>query len=471
MERLALVSWMIAATACSAHSPGVARGQTAGAIVADGGGGTAVKPAVVAATATATETTTPAKDVTKPADQCAALKIVIPPIENVSKHDAAIPELVDFGDGDGELAPFFEKLARVARGEKGVKVRIGVYGDSNMTNDRTSGEIRRRLQAMWGDAGHGWVSFGNPWGWYHHMDLQHGLTGKWQSYNLSTLRVFDNLYGFAGIAAESNEVGATVWVETAKSGALVGTQVSSFDLFYLVRPRGGSFEVLIDGTSREVIDTANAKPEVRFAHYDVDEGSHRLTVKVKQGRVRVFGAALERAVTGIVVDGLGVGALNAHKLLDMDQPLAKAGLERRDYDLVIETTGTNMWAPKAHAIWMKALLDSWRVALPHATYILWSPPDHVSKKTWKSEPRMGACTQEKHDIAQENKVAFWDQYAALGGAGSMPKWLKEGWSEPDGVHLGPKMNQYVGERFVHALLVELARRLEKNPRLGCGAAQ
>src|SRR5258706_15740016 len=88
------------------------------------------------------------------ADTCGPLKVAVPAKFDLhTKFDVAVPELVDFGDSS--LDPFFEQLARVARGTPGAIVRIGAYGDSNWTNDRVSGEIRRRLQAAFGDAGHG----------------------------------------------------------------------------------------------------------------------------------------------------------------------------------------------------------------------------------------------------------------------------------------------------------------------------
>jgi hypothetical protein len=396
--------------------------------------------------------------------ECPALTIDVPPIELVTKHDAEIPDLVDFGD---TMDPFFEKLARLARGTPGTMVRIGIYGDSNLANDRTSGWMRRRVQKLWGDGGHGWVAFGKPWGWYQHMDLQHGTTGKWDSWNLSNHRAYDDYYGHAGTAAESSEPGATAWVATAKKGSPVGTTVDSFDLCYLARPKGGKFEVILDGNSKETIDTLADAVEVRCAHYDVDEGPHQLTAKVVRGRVRLFGVASERKAPGIVIDSLGVGSLNVALLDTMDHTTAAAGLKQRDYDLVIQTSGSNMWSTMTkHAAWTKSLVELWRATLPHAGIMFWSPPDMLHKGTVKSEPHMQEVTQWMHASAEDNKVAFWDNYAMLGGA-TMPRWVREGWAEPDGLHLGPAMNQYVAERFVHVLLVELKRRVEKNPRLGC----
>ncbi len=402
------------------------------------------------------------------AETCPALHVTVPAkLDLTSKKDAPIPDVTDFGTS---LDSFYVKLAQVARGTPGVKLRIGTYGDSNWTNDKTAGEIRRRLQLAFGDAGHGFIAFGRPWGWYYHQNVQHGTTGRWSAWNPTAMPIGDGMYGFAGVSTESSQAGATAWVETAKSGEPVGTAVGSFELHYLARPKGGTFEVLVDGESKETIDTANATNEMKFARYAVKDGAHRLTVKVVKGGVRLFGVALERDVTGIVVDGIGMNALNPLVMKRFDQAQLSAGLTRRGYDLLIETTGTNVWSPYDHKTLMPDLIAQFRAALPHASLMLWSPPDFVRMtKTEKpiSEPFMKMMAVEKKKMAEAAKIGWWDQYEALGGYGSAPRWTAGYWYEGDGVHMGPKINAYVGERFVHAVLAELARRIEKDPRLGC----
>ncbi len=400
------------------------------------------------------------------AEECSAVKISVPAeFALTSKHDQPVPPIIDFGDK--QLDHLFARLAQVARAKKG-QLRIGIYGDSNWTNDRTAGEIRRRLQRAFGDVGHGFVAFGIPWGWYHHQNHQHGTTGTWTMWNIATMEVRDNLYGFAGISAESTQAGATAWVETARQGEPVGTSVSAIEVWYLAQPRGGSFEVLIDGEPKEVVST-DAPKEMKFLSYKVPDGKHRLTIKVKKGRVRLFGATFERDVPGVLVDGIGINALSAATMTRMDPANQSAGLARRNYDLVIDATGTNMWAAQAHAKLMVKHAELWRKALPRASLMYWSAPDFISEGTTNSTPRMKQNAKERLQGATDARVGFWDQYAMLGGYGSMPKWHKLRWDTPDGVHMGPQLSAYIGERFVYALLRELAKRVESNPRLGCAS--
>lgn len=397
------------------------------------------------------------------ADKCTELKVAVPEkMQLVSRHDAKLPDL-EFAES---LDPFFEKLAQVARGTPGVTLRIGIYGDSNWTNDKTSGEIRRRLQLAFGDGGHGFVAFGSPWGWYHHQNVQHGLTGKWNSWNMSAMTIRDGLYGFAGVTAESTAVGSTVWVETAKTGEPVGTGVSQFEVSYMARPKGGSFEVLIDKETKETVDTDSPNKEMKYLRYKVPDGAHRLTIKVTKGSVRLFGATLERD-QGIVLDGIGMNALNALSATRMNKDQVIDGLKRRNYDLIIEPTGTNVWSPTEHPHLQEDWIALFKTALPKASVMLWSAPDLIANGKTDSVFFMKTFSKWKREISKANSLGFWDQYEALGGYGSMPKWTREQWAEPDGVHFGPRLNAYIGERFTYVVLKELARRVEKDPKYGC----
>ena len=64
-------------------------------------------------------------------------------------------------DPDGRnMNALYAKLARLLRHAATDHVRIGMYGDSNMTRDYITGEMRRTFQLRQGDGGHGFVSLG-----------------------------------------------------------------------------------------------------------------------------------------------------------------------------------------------------------------------------------------------------------------------------------------------------------------------
>jgi hypothetical protein len=246
----------------------------------------------------------------------------------------------------------------------------------------------------------------------------------------------------------------------------VGTAVSNIEVWYLAQPKGGSFEVLIDKESKQIVSSDAATPEMKVLSFKVPDGAHRLTIKVQKGRVRLFGAVFERDRPGVIVDGIGINALSAATMTRMDPANQSAGLTRRNYDLLIDATGTNMWAAQAHPKLIVRHAEQWKAALPKASILLWSAPDFISEGTTSSTPRMKQNSRERIAGAKDARVAFWDQYEMLGGYGSMPKWHKDGWDTPDGVHMGPRLSAYIGERFVYTVLGDLAKRVEKNPKLG-----
>ena len=101
-----------------------------------------------------------------------------PTINNALPSDAhaALPEVdgivrgtlreVPVEDRTGHaLDAFFTRLGRTDRREPGAVTRILHYGDSTVASDYISGTARRRLQARFGDAGHGFILIANPWQW------------------------------------------------------------------------------------------------------------------------------------------------------------------------------------------------------------------------------------------------------------------------------------------------------------------
>ena len=82
------------------------------------------------------------------------------PVEKQVRVDPSELEglVVEIEDPEGKaLAPFYEKLKRVALAEDKTIARIAHYGDSTIAADGITQTLRRRLQGKYGDAGHGYL--------------------------------------------------------------------------------------------------------------------------------------------------------------------------------------------------------------------------------------------------------------------------------------------------------------------------
>jgi len=411
-----------------------------------------------------------APPMTAPLPACPAVREgALAAIAGTELVQVPIPE---FQDPKGSLKSFDRAVLSLLRGTRTTHVRIGVFGDSNMTRDFISGGMRRALQAPLGDGGHGFVALGRPWGWYSHMDVRHDHGPKWRLFATSTHRTKDGLYGFANISAESAHPGATTWVQTANDDAPVGKSVAAIDLYYAKRPYGGRFAAKIDGQPMAALSARSERTVAAHEHFDVTPGPHRFEVVVEgNGPVRLFGAAFETGAPGIVVDSLGVGALNYEQMTHVDSDTRRQLLKERPYDLVMFLLGTNMFAPDKHEAWMKTALADFAAAMPETPIVVLSPPDSgMTTKDWTSNPRLGRLSEQLREIAARNDWAYWDFYAAMGGKGSIRHFVKEGLAERDCIHFSRDGGALMGRRIAQALVSHVTQALERDASLGCGSA-
>ncbi len=364
------------------------------------------------------------------------------------------------------LAEFYDALARLSHGRAKDHVRIAFFGDSNLTMDFTTGRVRRNLQRRFGDGGHGFVALGKPWSHYQHMDVQHDIVKGWKAYAITTSPTGDGLYGLGGIAVESQYQGAKTFAATARPGAPVGERVGRFDLFYLERPGGGSIDVHIDQARVATVSTAGADKRLAKKSFDVEDGPHRFELtSVSPAGVRVFGVALERKEPGVVVDSFGVGALNT-KTLGRHDPRAFADmLAARRYDLVVFLTGANdIFTMDAVPPTMAKLIGILRETLPRASVMLATPSDRGLRRSMKETL---AVVAQRRELAAAEGLSLWDQFAVMGGEGSMAGFVREKLAFKDAVHFTEAGGALMGDRFVDALLLGFEQHLTRKPDAGC----
>lgn len=378
-----------------------------------------------------------------------------------------VPAIEDEGRN---LAPFFDRLAALARGDK-ARVRVAVYGDSNLTSDFLTGHLRRVLQGRFGDAGHGWVSFSRPWGSYRHEDVEHA--GYWALFDLyapTTHIARDKQYGFANMAAESRQVGAAAWARTATSAkAKVGKSVGSFELHYLKQPRGGSFEVLLDGVKSRVVSTESSEFEAGVESIETTDAAHELRCVVKgDGPVRFFGASLDRDVPGIQIDSLGAGSLTYERLRWVSDGTRRVQLAKRAYDLVVVWLGANIMWVKPNEAWAKEFIGQLRAAIPNVPVLLLGPADIAQGSSERTAPRIPELITQLRGVAKETGVAFWDFREAMGGDGASARFTRRGLTGEDHVHFGPQGSALMGDRLLCAMSTSLSAHLAASPSAGCG---
>jgi len=371
----------------------------------------------------------------------------LPPSENLATPNNALttskrdyPEIdpavgatlraVPIENPDGHaLDVFFERLLRTERGDVGAVTRILHYGDSIIASDYISGSVRRRLQTRFGDAGHGFILIANPWEWYFHNDVDHGSEGEWAASRLAGPFAPDGRYGLGGVSFTSYGGGAS-WFGTARRGDF-GRNVGRFDLFYLEQPGGGNLELTLSGHAPERLTTRGSEKVSRVHSVRVDDGEAKLTVRATGGGpVRLFGVALERERAGVVYDALGSHAAMAVYWQRQDREHWREQMALRDPALVVLQYGTNesdLWRldRQEYERNLAALVDELH-EVAGASILVVAPLD-------RAEARGGRLATKRvifdlvaiqRRVSLSHGAAFWSAFDAMGGEGSMARWVR-----------------------------------------------
>jgi hypothetical protein len=430
------------------------------------GGGSAPSPAP-STSAAAKPVATASAPLAREPTSCAPIAVKLPELLRAD-FDPPIPELVDFS-GNDQMAPVYEKLARILRGKADDHLRISMYGDSNLTRDVVSGELRRTLQLAFGDGGHGYIAVGKPWSWYIHTDVRHAADDGWNVYSMTTHQVADHMYGFGGLAAYPLRAGSRAWFETADESSPVGRSVSRVEVMYLRQPGYGHFSVEVDGEKKAEIDSASKQISAGIERVEFSDAAHKIELVNGRGVVRLLGVVLERSKPGVVLDSIGIGGVNVNLLMRGDKKIARETLATRKHDLVILLTGATEPDLPRHAEATKEFIAFQRQVLPSSTFFLMGPAD-LAEGTIEhpvKSIRINQVDKQKRRIAEEEKTMYWDFRSAMGGELSIVHFAERKMAWSDFIHFTERGARFMGRRIGYALIRDFKRYLEKHPNAGC----
>jgi len=357
----------------------------------------------------------------------------------------------DLEDPTGQLDRFFEKLERTEKGEPGAVTRISHFGDSPLTGDLISGDARSRLQAAFGDAGHGFILIGRPWAWYGHRKTTVDDSG-WRV--LCPLLEPGNggYHGLAGVTFTSRG-GAKSEIGLEK------TTFTKLSVTFTRLPGGGTLLVTVDGGEPEAVSTAGPARETAEYARVVPGGGRKVALRAKgDGEVAVHGVVLENDGPGLVYDALGANGGSVRFLSLLDAASWEKALALRGSDLVVLGYGTNesgTWGvpgPRYRHDYA-TVVERVRRALPEAGILLVAPMDRGMRSETGdivTMPTIPKIVEAQRQAARENGVAFFDTFTAMGGEGTMARWYE---SEPRLVTGDFTHTTFAGSARVAKLLV------------------
>ncbi|MBP48188.1 MAG: hypothetical protein CMH53_09655, partial [Myxococcales bacterium] len=353
----------------------------------------------------------------------------------------------------------FNRAAAQARAGKG-QLKVAFWGASHTAADLWSGHVRRLLQTRYGDAGHGYVM---PLRWHigtRHQDLNISASEDWVVWrHRRRTPVLTGDYGYNGVAISSADNTQWLEIKTTTTNEM-GRKANRFELWFRSSPKGGDVIVEIDGKAHTVSTRGALGPHEH--EWKLKDGAHSIRIHpAGNGQVYLYGAVIERDQPGAIVDQMGIPGMRGAIQLRWLEGSWRRHAQRRNPDLVVLAYGTNAVGDQHQPIrvfreqW-RQVLTRMRRALPQASCVIVGPTDRPQRRDARGRrlirPHQARVIQAQQQVAAEFHCAYWDAVAAMGGAGSMKRWVRAKLATKDYVHLTRAGYEWLAERFVIELL-------------------
>ncbi len=335
------------------------------------------------------------------------------------------------------MAPFFDRLAVIddalADGGKPDKpiVRVVHLGASMIGNDDLPGILREKFQTRFGDGGAGLVLLQRYMPNYIHRWVKLNASG-WDHCYIAYLCKKDGHYGLGGTTFWSTG-GARTVIETRKHE--LGDEVSRFEFWYAEQPRGGKVSLRVDKEEPVVLETKADELADRYHEIDVEQGPHKIEVKAKGGgKTRAYGVVLETDGPGLVWDQFSMLGSFTKRLLGLDPDHIAGQIKHRDPDLIAFTYGGNdlrrvankKLTGEEYKDEYVQVIERVRAGKPEAACLIIGITDRGKSLTFTILPEhVETIVEAQRAAAKQTGCAFFDTYKAMGGAGSLKKWLRK----------------------------------------------
>ncbi|MBK8394819.1 MAG: hypothetical protein IPL26_06170 [Leptospiraceae bacterium] len=368
------------------------------------------------------------------------------------------------GDNYKYLHPFLENLSKLEN-KKDKVVRILHYGDSMLWSDMITFGIKERFQKDFGDGGRGLVPITNQLSRkvLAHKNLTNESQFIWK--NLDHRQFLNPQIGFLGEAAIPNypniimkhEIGENA-KEWKKVELLFRNFTDSNNFSYKMNSINGKERILYSVNENEMIEYSQEvckKIEVILN----DSSEVKLEFNQVQPPFPILDAINFETDFGVSYSTVSRQGIEIGDLLLIDEKSLNCGFTHYKPDLVIFQFGVNESENLARNAYitqdsykknLEDVISRFQKILPHTNFLLISPIERISKNErgiYRTMPEILFIRDTQKEIAEKYKIAFFDSFTALGGAGQNDILYENGFMQPDKTHLTRKGGEFFAEIF------------------------
>ncbi|MTG99156.1 hypothetical protein [Myroides albus] len=326
------------------------------------------------------------------------------------------------------LEPFFERLYELEH-NKGKRVRIAYYGDSMTDGDLIVQDLRKTYQDTYGGAGVGYIPI-NVESAKSRGSIVHRYSANWKVQSFLNVKRPMRPFGVSGQVFFIKDTVKDTWISLQAGNIRNMTSLNSPTLYYgASNNKKGKVKVIID---RDTV--------VKDLAINGELNSLKLSNRSLRQIKLMFQSADSIPIYGIDVsayNGVQVDNFSSRGNSGLPLSLFRVSLMQKfqrslDYNLIILHYGTNVlnygsldyrWYTKQ----MGVVVNHLKQCFPNAAILVISTADKSSKKDMKmqTDPAVVPLVKAQRKYAMENHAGFLNLYEAMGGDGSMVKWVEE----------------------------------------------
>jgi hypothetical protein len=320
-------------------------------------------------------------------------------------------------------------------------LRILHFGDSHAAAAGSTLSYSHFFQSLYGQGGPGLCL---PW-----VTPRTGLSSrKSRGWQKSQSAHGDGLSGLSAGYLETRKAGESAEVEGS---------FSRFRLYLLKDPNAGKVSIRADGALLGEWDLAGAPGQLAVISkaFSPKTGSRKWEIRtIRDGLVRILGIAFEEGA-GAVYSPLAFNGARADWMKGIPGDLFRSQLEAESPDLILFSFGTNEanagdFNPEPYQKNLESILSRVQNAAPHAVMLLIGPPDGHLKQGGSAT--LASVISSQRAVAAAFGALFVDQRQAMGGAGSVDAWLRQGWANQDQVHMTTPGYEWLARNCVERFL-------------------
>lgn len=334
------------------------------------------------------------------------------------------PARIQFPDGDYAL--FDELFESLDRGMEG-STRIIHYGDSQIEEDRMSATLRELLQERFGGGGPGLLPCTRNFTVTTSTQTS-GSASHYSAYYFGGGSRADGHYGPAGRASRLNSDCVFSVFPTSAAGPCCNCYNR---LTVVTAPPAKAFRIRC-GDSTFVAQPGADERQVCFYSFPLPDSSSRAKVSIGAG-AEVYGISLDRE-GGVSLDNAAMRGCSGTIFTRIDERCLEDYYADAGVRLIIFQFGGNMvpvcTGKKAISHYKELVvreLEYLSERAPGARILFIGPSDMSTniRGTMDTYPQLQMMVDSLRCAAHECGAAYWDLYAAMGGKGSMPRWVRE----------------------------------------------